>query len=218
MENLIEIGQRIKKVRKELGLTQEEFANKLGLHRNTIKKYENGESIPSTKFLKLLEYEFGINPRWILKGEGEMFLPSNYEKRKEELYKIGFPKIKYIPVIGYVSAGIPEREEWKIMDWIAIPESSRGSFALIVDGTSMEPLIPKRSIIIVYEIFSPLELKDGDIVVACIDGEYTLKRFFLEKGKIILLSENKNFKDIVIDPKEFEIYIKGKVEALYMKF
>lgn len=218
MENLIEIGQRIKKVRKELGLTQEEFANKLGLHRNTIKKYENGESIPSTKFLKLLEYEFGINPRWILKGEGEMFLPSNYEKRKEELYKIGFPKIKYIPIIGYVSAGIPEREEWKIMDWIAIPESSRGSFALIVDGTSMEPLIPKRSIIIVYEIFSPLELKDGDIVVACIDGEYTLKRFFLEKGKIILRSENKNFKDIVIDPKEFEIYIKGKVEALYMKF
>ncbi|MEO0160283.1 MAG: LexA family transcriptional regulator [candidate division WOR-3 bacterium] len=218
MENLIEIGQRIKKVRKELGLTQEEFANKLGLHRNTIKKYENGESIPSTKFLKLLEYEFGINPRWILKGEGEMFLPSNYEKRKEELYKIGFPKIKYIPVIGYVSAGIPEREEWKIMDWIAFPESSRGSFALIVDGTSMEPLIPKRSIIIVYEIFSPLELKDGDIVVACIDGEYTLKRFFLEKGKIILRSENKNFKDIVIDPKEFEIYIKGKVEALYMKF
>jgi repressor LexA len=218
MENLKEIGERIRKVRRELNLKQEEMAKRIGMSRASFTRYENGEAVPSRKFLKLLEYEFGINPRWILKGEGEMFLPSDYEKKKQELAKIGFPNIKYIPVIGYVSAGIPEREEWKIMDWIAVPESSRGNFALIVDGTSMEPLIPKRSIIIVYEISSPLELKDGDIVVVCIEGEYVLKRFFLEEGKIILRSENKNFKDIVIDPRDFEIYIKGKVEALYLKF
>ena len=40
---------------------------------------------------------------------------------------------------------------------------------------------------------------DGDIVVALVDGETTLKRFYRKDGKIVLHPENKRMKDIVVD-------------------
>jgi SOS-response transcriptional repressor LexA len=212
MENLREIGQRIKKVRKELGLTQEEMAKKLGISRDSIVKYERGDNIPSQKFLKLLKYELEVNPEWILRGKGEMFL----KKPTTENPKMN---VKFIPIIGYISAGLPENTESDVLDWIPIPPMSLGDFAMIVDGTSMEPFIPKGSIVIVRRISSIAEVKNGDIVIVNIENEYAIKRFYIEDGKIILKSENKQFKDIVIDIKSLrEVSIIGKVEALYLKF
>lgn len=62
---------RIKELRKSLDLTQQKFADKLGLKRQTIAAYEIGNIEPSESTLLLICKEFGVNKEWLLTGEGE---------------------------------------------------------------------------------------------------------------------------------------------------
>ena len=66
--------ERIKKLRKALGLTQQEFADRLGMKRNTIANYETGRNDPSNSVISLISREFNVNESWIRSEEGEMFL------------------------------------------------------------------------------------------------------------------------------------------------
>lgn len=64
---------RIKKLRKELDLTQQAFADKIGMKQNTIAQYEMGRTTPSDAIIFSICREFGINEEWLRTGEGEMF-------------------------------------------------------------------------------------------------------------------------------------------------
>ncbi len=55
-------------------LSQGEFAKRLGTHRNTLARYERGERNPDAKFLADLCREFGVNARWLLTGQGPMYI------------------------------------------------------------------------------------------------------------------------------------------------
>lgn len=66
---------RIKALRKALGLTQQEFAEKLGSVQNTITGYETGRRVPSNQVLALMSREFNVNEVWLRTGTGEMFTP-----------------------------------------------------------------------------------------------------------------------------------------------
>lgn len=72
---------RIKAIRKELGLTQEKFADRLGVKRNTIATYEIGRNEPIDAVISLICREFNVNEEWLRTGEGEMFrqLPEEEE-------------------------------------------------------------------------------------------------------------------------------------------
>ncbi len=61
---------RIKKIRKAVGLTQKEFAEKLGLKQNTIATYEMGRISVSDAVIISICREFGINEVWLRTGEG----------------------------------------------------------------------------------------------------------------------------------------------------
>lgn len=69
------MNERIKKLRKVLDLTQQEFADKLGIKRNTVATYERGNSDPSDAAVVLICREFNVSERWLRTGEGEMFAP-----------------------------------------------------------------------------------------------------------------------------------------------
>lgn len=69
------MNERIKKLRKELGFTQQEFADKIGMKRNTIANYETDRNEPSNSVISLICREFNVNESWLRTGEGEMFLP-----------------------------------------------------------------------------------------------------------------------------------------------
>lgn len=71
---------RIKKLRKSLDLTQQEFANRIGVKRNTIATYEIGRNQPVDSIVSLICREFGVREEWLRTGEGEMF----YDISKEE--------------------------------------------------------------------------------------------------------------------------------------
>lgn len=64
---------RLKKLRKELDLTQQAFANKIGMKQNTIAQYEMGRTTPSDAIVFSICREFNVNENWLRTGEGEMF-------------------------------------------------------------------------------------------------------------------------------------------------
>lgn len=68
------INQRIKKLRKVLDLTQQAFADRLGISRGNIATYETREGSPGNSVIALICREFGVNEAWLRTGEGEMFI------------------------------------------------------------------------------------------------------------------------------------------------
>ena len=76
------IGDRIKEVRKIKGLTQQRFADELGLKRNTVGGYEIGTVTPSDRTIADISQKFDINESWLRTGEGEMMRPVS---RDEEI-------------------------------------------------------------------------------------------------------------------------------------
>lgn len=66
-------GERIKNLRKALGLTQQEFADRIGTTRNNIAGYETGRREPSAAAINLIIAKLNVNEEWLRTGEGEMF-------------------------------------------------------------------------------------------------------------------------------------------------
>ncbi len=66
------LKERIKELRKTFGLTQQKFADRLGLKRQTIAAYEIGNIEPSESTLLLICKEFNVNEDWLRTGDGEM--------------------------------------------------------------------------------------------------------------------------------------------------
>lgn len=71
------IGERIKQIRKAKGLTQQKFADAIGLKQNTIATYEMGRNIPLSPVITSICREFHINETWLRTGEGDMDRPVN---------------------------------------------------------------------------------------------------------------------------------------------
>ena len=67
---------RIRKIRRESDLTQQEFADRLKIGRNNIAGYETGKRSPSDAVISLICREFNVNETWLRTGEGEMFAPA----------------------------------------------------------------------------------------------------------------------------------------------
>ena len=66
--------ERIRKVRKDSELTQEQFSRKLGTSRANIAKYEAGINEPSNAAISLICREFNVNEHWLRTGEGEPYI------------------------------------------------------------------------------------------------------------------------------------------------
>jgi transcriptional regulator with XRE-family HTH domain len=64
--------ERIRLIRKQLGLTQQEFAERLGIKSQNISKYEKGDTAPSAAGISVICREFCVSERWLRTGEGEM--------------------------------------------------------------------------------------------------------------------------------------------------
>ena len=77
--------ERLKQLRKKLNMTQQLFANRLGMSRATYSMYESGRSEPGTAGVSLICRTFGVSEKWLRYGEGEMFSEADEEGRLLEL-------------------------------------------------------------------------------------------------------------------------------------
>ena len=111
-------------------------------------------------------------------------------------------------LIGSIRCGSPQYEEENIESYFSLPEEIFGKgefYCLHASGDSMIDAGIEDGDIVVCR--KQLSADEGDIVVALVDGESTLKRFFIDKKKkrFILHPENEEYGDIIVD----ELYIQG---------
>lgn len=69
--------ERLKKLRKTLNLTQQKFADRIGIKRNSYANYETGRNIPLDAIIISICREFNVNEDWLRYGTGDMFLPTD---------------------------------------------------------------------------------------------------------------------------------------------
>lgn len=124
-----------------------------------------------------------------------------------------------VPIVGRVSAGIPILAQENIEGTIFVDKSivpnAKDIFALRVKGDSMiNAGIFDGDFVLVHQ--QPVA-EQGEAVIALIEDEATVKRFYKEKGMIKLQPENDTMKPIIIDPKEKRISIIGKVKGVIRK-
>ena len=120
------------------------------------------------------------------------------------------------PVLGEVAAGNPLTIYPDAIDTVELPtvaKMPKDSFLLRVKGDSLkDAYIFSGDIVIVNP---NLEAKNGQIVVAVLDDAAVVKRFYKKKNEIELVSENPEFKPIVIDKKHFSLRLVGIVVGVY---
>ncbi len=122
-----------------------------------------------------------------------------------------------IPLMGYVQAGFPSPAEEELIDTLSLDEylveKPEASFLLKVTGDSMiEAGIHEGDLVIIERGSSP---KGGDIVLACVDGEWTLKHYRRGSEGVELVPANPNYP--IIRPRG-ELTLGGIVRAVIRRY
>ncbi len=121
-------------------------------------------------------------------------------------------KFKMVPLVGTVTAGLPILAEENIEDYLPLPSQYlvKGElFMLRVQGDSMRDAgILDDDLVIVRQQYNA---ENGEIVVALIDNEATVKRFYKEDSFVRLVPENKDYEPILTS----NVKILGKVVGLF---
>ncbi len=120
----------------------------------------------------------------------------------------------HVPLVGTVTAGAPILAVESIEDYIPVPIEQRGRtlFALRIKGDSMVNAGILDGDIAIAEKTPTAE--NGDIIVALIEDEATVKRFYKEKGHFRLQPENDNYEPIIVN----ELAVLGKVISLIRNY
>ena len=205
-------GERIKMLRKEHNLTQEELGAKIGVQKAAIQKYEKGtvKNIKRDSLLKLAQI-LGTTPEYLL-GWDET--PSNIEPINDSEFVM-------IPIIGKVAAGISCFAENNIVDYEPVLKSNvrdgeQYSFLRVV-GDSMYPVFMDGDLVLVR---CQSSVDSGSYAVVTIDGEDgVIKKVVYGKDFIELQSINPMY-----PPRRFEkeevlrIRVFGLVREIKRKF
>lgn len=114
------MNTRLKELRQALGLTQQEFADSIGLKRNTIATYEIGKSFPSERTISDICREFNVNEEWLRTGEGEPFRKLNRNQTITDfagdlIKEDDSFKTRLIESLAKLS-----EDEWKVLEKIAV--------------------------------------------------------------------------------------------------
>ncbi len=121
-----------------------------------------------------------------------------------------------VPILGRIAAGQPLLAAQNVEDTLPLPRSwVRGeeSFLLKVTGESMAPIILPGDLVLVRV---QQRVARGEIAVALIDEEATLKRVYEEAGGLVLKGDNPSFSPLRFAPEEAaEVQILGKVVGVY---
>jgi transcriptional regulator with XRE-family HTH domain len=157
------MGDRIKEMRKKLGLTQEALGKKAGVTKSTISKWETGEYVPAAFNIVELSKQLGVTSEWILRGQGA----GTPKYRADHRGKFIARPIVNIPVIKLAQAHRAEEligpdsresEESKRMESITLPANlcPKDSYAIQLEHSIGK--FDKGS----YLIFSPTKSPSPD--------------------------------------------------------
>lgn len=113
------VGSRIKELRNSLDLTQQKFADRLGIQRGIIGKYEVDVSAPSDAVISLICREFNVREAWLRDGDGDML---EVKPRAEELGELVRKLLSDRPesfrsrLITSLLRFEPDSPEWQVLE------------------------------------------------------------------------------------------------------
>lgn len=209
---------KLKELRLQAGKTQTQVADWLSITQAAYSKYECGRAEPSIDTLKILSEKYGVSVDQLLDGDTKMTIDTTPRaaKIKDLAIKdeVELNDFYPVPLLGSVVAGIPIEAQEDLEGYVYISFKPKEEyFALRVHGESMiNAGIRDNSILIVHK--QPYA-NCGDIVVAMLNGEQTVKRFKMYGDNIFLMPENPAFEPIPV-LKGADFLILGKVVEVRM--
>ena len=188
----MKLSERIKHLRKEKGMSQQDLANVFGYKSfTTIQKWEDGSAMPPSKNISMLAEVFNVRIEDLL------------EDREEEIL---------IPILGTVKAGNLHyiSEQWLGQEAVLASEHRHGEyFYLEVLGDSMiDARIYPHDLIYVRK---QDRVEHGEIAVVLVDEEVTVKRVFYEHETLVLHPENTKHSDRLFHISDLE---EGKIKII----
>lgn len=221
----MEISEQLKSIRKNKGLTQQEFANQLEVSTATIASVENGSRDMPKALMKSLVKKIGINANWLLTGEGEMFqseAPSAQRIPAELVSGDGEEGIPFydIDVMAHIAESLDLKDE-KPAGILSIPGFEDCVACFPVYGSSMEPKISSGDVIAVSKAVDCERILWGEIYLVITDAWRVVKTVHPGKTEeyIILRSINPDYAgDTNVDKKDLRaLYlVRGVVSRLGM--
>lgn len=199
----MDMGERIRERRKQLGMSVEEIAKKTGVSRSTLYRYENGdiEKIPS-QTLQVLAQALETTAQQLLNQQERLPKGLEYFQVSERRY----------PILGEVACGEPRWAQEEYMGTVACGCEIDADFVLRARGNSMiNARILDGDVVFIRRQDT---VENGDIAVVLIDDEATLKRVYRFPGQIQLHAENPAIRPIVITEHDMKnVRILGKAVA-----
>lgn len=180
----MEVAEQLRHIRREKGLTQQQFATELEVSTATIASVENGSRDMPKNLMKSLVKKFGIDANWLLTGEGEMFSTSSAGAVPAVPGKVD----SRIPVLSQkVSCG-PGRsweDEQNIVEYIDIASlspklTSKNVYGFRASGTSMIGAGIRDGDIVLFSSDRDQCIEDG-IYVFGLDGDAYCKRLEFDR-------------------------------------
>ena len=206
------IGEFIKTRRKELGLSADDLAIKIGKNRATVYRYESNyiEKLPADVLVPLAAALRVTPGDLISKGEGGVSTSHTLQGIKN----IVPIERRMVPVIGTIAAGTPILADEHIEAWVPCDARCRVDFGLKVQGDSMiDAGIEDGDIVFIQQVD---DVDDGQMAAVCIDDEATLKYVYKEKEGVTLNPANPRYRPMHFDASNCDnIYIVGRAVAKF---
>lgn len=127
------MNSRIRKVRRELELTQTEFAGKIGTTANVLTNYETGRRNPSSSVINNICKTFNVNEEWLRTGMGEMFKASPTEALDALAEEYGLTHGDYVLIEKFVNLKAEKRAA--VVDYVL-------QAAAAMQGEGADPVVP----------------------------------------------------------------------------
>lgn len=200
------LGERIKNLRKQRGMSLGQLADSIGTSRQTVFRYENGTitNIPTEK-LEGLANALGVSPSQLM-GWNEEKSTLNYIKGAEAVKSVK------LPLLGNVSCGEPIFATESYDRYVSAGVELGADFCLRAKGDSMiNARIFDGDVLFVRQQDS---VDDGEIAVVLIEDEATVKRVYFDRdnGILTLVPENPTYKPMRFSGSRLnQIRIIGKV-------
>ena len=218
-------NERLKLLRQETGLSQQDFAKQVGLSKSSVNMYERGEREPGLETLEAIADYFNVDMDYLL-GKSEHRSKTAWLEgldksidleilRSQVKFENLFPiEKKRFPLLGQIACGKPIAANEEKELYVEAGANIDADFCLRAKGDSM---IGAR----IYDgdivfIMKQEMVDNGEIAAVIIEDEATLKRvnYYPEKDLLILKAENSQYEDLVYTGEQLNhIIILGKAVA-----
>ncbi|MTI95223.1 MAG: helix-turn-helix domain-containing protein [Firmicutes bacterium] len=203
---MVSLGKRLRMLREERWLTQDDIGKVIGVTKSNISKYELDIIEPNLETLKALAkfYQVSVD-----------FLVGRPDEIREAPTPYGVKEFVTLPILGVIRAGEPLYAEQNIIGYESAPaDLVKGGeyFYLRVTGDSMfNPVagkyIQEGTLVMVRK---QDDVDNGEVAVVLINNEEaTVKRVYKNNGQVVLHADNTNYAPLIISKGDLKII--GKV-------